>query len=173
MARTPNDGPVLKQWLQETPRKSARQYAVVLRPFLREIDPTAATIDDLLGFVLAQPSESTRRKACTALSGFFSDLFERGLIADDPSRRLAQRIRAQSGRGQRREALLTAGMNEGACDVARWSDVLLGLVASTAAGDRIALPDAPAVRELEDILLERLGNISRSRFASLMREPLA
>lgn len=172
MARKTDDSGLLRRWLAETSRRSARQYAVVLRPLLRRVDAEAATADDLLDFVLAQRSESTRRKACTAMVAFFGDLHETGAIANDPSRHLSRRLRARSGERQRREALLAAGMEEAACAALRWSDVLLRLVVSSAGEGSTVLPDAPIVRKLEDDLLQLLGGVSRARFASLMCEPL-
>ena len=172
MSRTADDIPVLSEWLSATSRKSASQYAVTLRPFLRSVDVAEVQSTDLVAFVLAQPTRATRRKAFTALVAFFGDLTDQGRIARDPAHRLSERVREAEVRINRRDALLATGITDSMLRDLRWDSVLSHLIdkATNVPGSRVDLPDAPVVVELETEMLRQLGGLSTNRFRELMNK---
>lgn len=171
MPRTAEDGPVLTKWLATSGRRSAKQYAVAIRPLLRRVDPLAAAPDDVLAFVLEQPTDPTRHKAVTALCAFFGDLMDRGVRTDDPARRLAERVQAERANQKLRASFEDAGIDRAVYESARWADVLAGLLSTVADGCK-PLPTNPAMRDLEDELLMKLGPLTRERFDDIMQAPV-
>lgn len=172
MSSTASGVHVLKQWLAASSRASAPQYAKALRPLLAELDIEAIDVTRLVRFVLDQPSGPLQRKACTAATAFFGDLYESGTIASDPAHRLAGKVRLIEAAKERRAALVASGISERNIEGLLWADVLwklAGLDHRPAHG----LPDSDAVRALEEELLGRLGVSSREKFLRILAEPLA
>ncbi len=171
MPRTANDGPVLSTWLATCGRRSAKQYAIAIRPLLRRADPLTVSAGDVLAFALEQPTDHTRHKVVTALNAFFGDLMDRGVRPDDPARRLPERVQAARANQALRASFERAGTDRADYESARWSDVLAGLLSSVADGIK-PLPASPVIRELEDALLAKLGPLTRERFKELMHAPI-
>lgn len=168
MPRTAHNPPLLDEWLSHTDRRSAEQYAGVLRRLHREVNAANATSEALVAFVLGLGATGSRRKAVSAIVAFFGDLAERGVIPRDPSHRLAERVRDAAERQHRAAALATLGISPSPIGVT-WRSVAARLVrGGTAVADVMELPDAPVVAQLESDLLKRLGGITRERFEALM-----
>jgi len=168
MPRTANDGPVLTTWLATCGRRSAKQYAISIRPLLRRVDPLTASAGDVVAFALEQRTDPTRHKVVTALNAFFGDLMDRGVRPDDPARRLPERVQAARANEKLRASFERAGTDRADYESARWSDVLAGLLSSVADESK-PLPANPVIRELEDALLAKLGPLTRERFEDLMQ----
>jgi hypothetical protein len=105
------------------------------------------------------------------LSAFFGDLMDAGARTDDPARRLADRVQAERANQKLRATFEDAGIERADYESARWADVLAGLLSTVADGCK-PLPINPAMRDLEDELLMKLGPLTRERFENLMQSPV-